>query len=152
MNIIVAGAGAGKTTSMAKTVLSRHKQIDTHKFIYVVTYTNAARDKIREKFIEENGSIPKQIHVETYHSFLLKEFIFPFHHILYGDQYVEASQVPLPSQQNQKNYKISQLKKNKQIHVEKVTEVAKWVVYGKSIDKRVHKEKRKKSYLLFLIT
>ncbi|MDE9753469.1 UvrD-helicase domain-containing protein [Staphylococcus delphini] len=49
MRIIVAGAGAGKTTSMAEEVLNRYEKIKDGKIIYVITYTNAARDHIRKK-------------------------------------------------------------------------------------------------------
>ncbi|WP_312148429.1 UvrD-helicase domain-containing protein [Paenibacillus odorifer] len=150
MNITVAGAGAGKTTSMAKKVLDRHKEIGSRKIIYVVTYTNAARDRIREKVIEENGSIPNQVCIETYHSFLLKEFIFPFHHILYQSQYIQATQITLSDNNAFKNIKIKELEASGQIHVEKVTEVAKWIIYGKSTDRKIHKQNREK--ILSIIT
>lgn len=47
MNIVVAGAGAGKTTSMAQKVFERCNEITDQRIIYVVTYINAARDRIR---------------------------------------------------------------------------------------------------------
>ncbi|GAB0240577.1 hypothetical protein JPSP13_17150 [Staphylococcus pseudintermedius] len=78
MRIIVAGAGAGKTTSMAEEVLNRYEKIKDGKIIYVITYTNAARDHIRRKIIELQGSIPKQIKIETSHVFFITGNYFPF--------------------------------------------------------------------------
>ncbi|RAS75801.1 UvrD-helicase domain-containing protein [Priestia endophytica] len=144
MRIVVAGAGAGKTTAMAQTVLDSLKAIDDGKIVYVVTYTNAARDRIRKKILELHGNIPKQVFVETLHAFLLREFIFPFHHLLYGQQFNTVSQIKLSQKPRFKALKIKELAENKIIHVEKVTETAKWIVYGKSNDKRIVKDKRQK--------
>lgn len=142
MNIVVAGAGAGKTTSMAEVVLQRLEEINKEKIVYVVTYTNAARDRIREKVIEKNGSIPKQLHIETYHSFLIQEFIFPFHHLLYETQYLKASLIKLPTEPAYRTSKLKELSTNQEVHVEKVTEVAKWIIHGKSADRKKVKVKR----------
>ncbi|MGE6489758.1 UvrD-helicase domain-containing protein [Paenisporosarcina sp. NPDC076898] len=142
MNIVVAGAGAGKTTSMAEVVLQRLKEINKEKIVYIVTYTNSARDRIREKVMELNGSIPKQLHIETYHSFLIQEFIFPFHHLLYQTQYIKASLIKLSTIPAYRNSKIKELEANQEIHVDKVTEVAKWIICGKSADKKNIKIKR----------
>ncbi|MDR6749333.1 superfamily I DNA/RNA helicase [Bacillus pumilus] len=143
MKIVVAGAGAGKTTSMAQQVLKRYTEVKDEKIIYVITYTNAARDKIREKIIELHGIIPKQIKVETSHAFLLREIIFPFHHLLYGNQYILVSQMKLSDNHIFKARKIRELQNNKIIHVEKVTETAKWIICGKARDLKSVKVKRK---------
>ncbi|RNB70407.1 UvrD-helicase domain-containing protein [Brevibacillus panacihumi] len=148
MRIIVAGAGAGKTTSMAQKVLDRFKEVTNGKIIYVITYTNAARDRIREKIIELNGAIPKQLLIETSHAFLLREVIFPFHHLLYEEQYTIVSQIKLPDNSGFKAMKIRELQKKKIIHVEKVTETAKWIISGKSRDTKAIKDKRKKILLI----
>ena len=144
MKIIVAGAGAGKTTSMAQKVLDRLNEITDGKIVYVITYTNAARNCIRDKIIELNGSLPKQLLIETSHAFLLREFIFPFHHLLYEQQYSKASQIKLPDNHVFKALKIKELRVNKIMHVEKVTETAKWIVSQKSGDKISIKRKREK--------
>ncbi len=142
MKIVVAGAGAGKTTSMAQVVLNRLKGVTNGKIIYVITYTNAARDRIREKIIELNGSIPKQLFIETSHVFLLREYIFPFHHLLFDQQYNKASQIKLSDNQGFKAAKIKELATNKMIHVEKVTETAKWIICRKTGDTKGTREKR----------
>lgn len=149
MQIIVAGAGAGKTSSMAQMVLDRYNETES-KIIYVVTYTNAAKNHIENKIKKINGHLPKRILVETIHAFLLREFIFPYHHLLYGKQFTRVSQIKLPHDYRHKAMKIKELGSQKFIHVEKVTEVAKWIVYGKSNDKKDVKKKREK--VLSIIT
>lgn len=144
MKIVVAGAGAGKTTSMAQLVLDKLEEVTNGKFIYVITYTNAARNRIREKITELNGCIPNQLFIETIHVFLLREFVFPFHHLLYNQQFIKASQMKLPDNLIFKSRKIKELADNKIVHVEKVTEIAKWIICKKTRDTIQIKEKRKK--------
>jgi len=138
MKIVVAGAGAGKTTSMAKIVLKRLKEVTDQKIIYVVTYTNAARDRIREKIVELNGTIPKQLFIETLHAFLLREFIFPFHHLIFEQQYTSVAHIKLSDNSGYKASKIKELAANKFVHVEKVTETAKWIICKKSSDRKIN--------------
>lgn len=144
MKIIVAGAGAGKTTSMAEEVLARYREIEGRKIIYVITYTNAARDHIRNKILEIQGNIPKQIKVETSHVFLLQETILPFYHLLYEQQYTAVSAITLPDNYGFRAKKIKELKMENMVHIQEVTNIAKHVIYGKSNDKKIVKEKRKK--------
>lgn len=132
MRIIVAGAGAGKTTSMAEKVLNRFKEIEDNKIVYVITYTNAARDEIRNKIIDLNKYIPKHILVETIHSFLLNQIIFPYYHLIYDQCYTGVSNIILPSNPAHKKIKLNELKKQGIIHVDEVTQVAKWIICGKS--------------------
>lgn len=143
MKLIVAGAGAGKTSSMAQLVLDRYNETES-KIIYVITYTNAAKNHIKNKIKELYGIVPKRILVETIHSFLLREFIFPYHHLLYEQQYTRASQIKLPDDFRYKAAKLKELGTNKHVHVEKVTEIAKWIIFGKTSDKKAIKEKREK--------
>lgn len=143
MNIIVAGAGAGKTTSMAEMVISRlKKDVTNGKIIYVISYTNSARDKIREKIIENEGSIPSQVKVETIHSFLLREIIYPFNHLIYGHILKSTSQMPLSSNHSFKAIKKKELKDANIIHVEDVTKNAKYLLCGKSNDTKKIKLRR----------
>jgi len=150
MKIVVAGAGAGKTSSMAQMVLDRLSDVKDGKIIYVITYTNAAKNRIKEKIVELNGSIPKQLYVETSHVFLLRNFIFPFHHLLYEQQYTKASQIKLSDKTIYKAMKIKELASNKIVHVEKVTEIAKWVICKKSNDKKATRERREKILAIVL--
>ncbi|WP_242245358.1 UvrD-helicase domain-containing protein [Bacillus cereus group sp. BfR-BA-01330] len=142
MKIVVAGAGAGKTTSMAEEVLKRYKALEDGKIMYVITYTNAARDHIRNKVIEQHGSLPNQIKVETSHVFLLQEIIFPFHHLLYGQFYSKISSINLSSNHIYRAQKIKELAVQNIIHVEEVNKVARFVINGKSNDRKLVKDKR----------
>ena len=144
MKIIVAGAGAGKTTKMADMVMERYQKIDTHKNIYVITYTNSAKEAIKEKIEKTYGNIPSKVFIETIHSFLLNELIYPFHHLLYEEIYISASQIKLPDNPAFKNVRIKELKESGIIHVDKVTETSKWIVCGKSNDRKKIKLERKK--------
>lgn len=144
MKIVVAGAGAGKTTSMAEEVLKRYRELEEGKIIYVITYTNAARDHIRNKIIEQHGSIPKQIKVETSHVFLLQEIVFPFYHLLYGQLYTKVSIINLPDNRIYKAKRLKELRERRIIHVEEVTKIARYVTSGKSDDRKLVKDKRLK--------
>lgn len=144
MRVVVAGAGAGKTSSMAEEVLTRYGELEKGKIIYVITYTNAARDHIRNKITEQHGSIPTQIKVETSHVFLLQEIIFPFHHLLYGQLYSKVSVINLPYNHIYKAKKLKELREQNIIHVEEVTKIARHVVKGKSDDRKLLKDKRVK--------
>lgn len=144
MRILVAGAGAGKTSTMAKKVMDRFRKVTDGKIIYVITYTNAARDRIRESIVYLHGTIPKQIKVETFHAFLLREIIFPFHHLLYDKYFTSVSTIKLPNNYALRNKKIKELEINNIIHVEKVTQVSKWIISKKSNDKKYIKMQREK--------
>lgn len=144
MNITVAGAGAGKTTNMASKVLERNNSIKDNKIIYVITYTNSAKNQIKNKIIELNGILPKNIMIETIHSFLIREVIFPFNHLLFDNKFTRVSEIKLSDNPTFKAIKIKELENKNIIHVEKETEVAKWILYKKTGDKKIHKEKRKK--------
>ncbi|MCD5324328.1 MULTISPECIES: UvrD-helicase domain-containing protein [Pontibacillus] len=145
MNIVVAGAGAGKTTSMAEVVISRLQEVTDGKIIYVITYTNSARDRIRNKIIENEGKIPNQLKIETIHTFLLREVIYPFNHLIYDNYYKSASQIPLSSKPAFKAKKKKELKEECIIHVEDVTKTAKYILCGKSKDTKIIKFRRDKA-------
>lgn len=148
MNIIVAGAGAGKTTSIAQQVIDREKESLNKKIIYVITYTNSAKDCIRKKIIKLNGDIPQRIKVETIHTFLWQEIIYPFHHLLYDRHYKSISTIQLSNNPAFKNMKQKELEDNNLIHVEKMTQISMWILCGKSNDKRIVKDKRKKIFTI----
>ena len=144
MKIKVAGAGAGKTTSMAKDVIKRYRQLTDNKIIYVITYTNAAKDHIRNKLTEELGAIPSNIKVETSHAFLLHELIIPFHRLLYNVHFSSVSLLNLPTVPIYNAKKLQELHNQNIIHVDEVTKTAKYVLCGKSNDKVKIKQMREK--------
>lgn len=149
MKIIVAGAGAGKTTSMAEEVTERYRQLTDNKIIYVITYTNAAKDHIKNKLTEELGTIPSNIKVETSHAFLLHELIIPFHRLLYNVHFSSVSLINLPTEPIYKAKKLKELQNQNIIHVDEVTKIAKYVLCGKSNDKIKIKQMREKIINIF---
>ncbi|MDI6502433.1 UvrD-helicase domain-containing protein [Leuconostoc suionicum] len=143
MKIKIAGAGAGKTTTMAEQIISKQRELPLDKMIYAITFTNNAVSCISEKLKNYYGVIPENIKVSTIHSFLYKEIINPYYYLLYGQQYEEISDIKLSSIPKYKRFKISELEKKGTLHVSVFTERAKWVIVKKSKDRKEHLEKRK---------
>lgn len=72
--LIIAAAGAGKTTYLIKKAL----KIEKNKKILITTYTIANENEIKKKIIELNGFIPSNIKIITWFSFLLKHGAKPY--------------------------------------------------------------------------
>jgi len=72
-NLIVAAAGAGKTTFLVNEAL----KIKDER-VLITTYTQANEAEIRKKIIEVNQCIPPNIIVQTWFSFLLQHGVRPF--------------------------------------------------------------------------
>ncbi|MCB0742554.1 MAG: UvrD-helicase domain-containing protein [Ignavibacteriae bacterium] len=71
--LIVAAAGAGKTTFLVNEAL----KIKDER-VLITTYTQANEAEIRKKIIEVNQCIPPNIIVQTWFSFLLQHGVRPF--------------------------------------------------------------------------
>lgn len=134
MEILVAGAGAGKTTTMAKKVIELRKECDEAKMIFCITFTNNAVDCINKKLLEHYKVMPSNIVVSTIHSFLYNVLIKPYYYLLYRKQYQKISVIALPSDAKTKKYKITRLENDNQLHQTSIPEKAKWVIYKKSSD------------------
>jgi len=72
--LIIAAAGAGKTTYLIKEAL----KVKKNKKILITTYTIANENEIKNKIIELNGFIPSNIKILTWFSFLLKHGAKPY--------------------------------------------------------------------------
>lgn len=70
---IIAAAGAGKTTHLVNEALK-----NPNKKILITTYTEANEEEIRRKFLKLNKSIPKNVTIQTWYSFLLQDWVKPF--------------------------------------------------------------------------
>lgn len=143
MKICVAGAGAGKTTKMAQTIIEMRNQMASNKIIFCITFTNNAVACIEKKLSSYYGEIPPNIKISTIHSFLYQEFIKPYYFLLYNKQYRRISTLKLPLDYGYKNMRIRQLEENCVLHQTKIPERAKWVVSGKSKDNKAIKDNRK---------
>lgn len=114
MEINIAGAGAGKTTKMSDKIILLRNQIDAEKKIFCVAFTNSAVDCIRRKLCEHYVQIPENIIVSTIHSFLYREIIKPYYHLLYGKKYEKISIAELPQDAKYKNAKIKNGRRHRQ--------------------------------------
>ncbi len=144
MRIIIAGAGSGKTTSMASIIAESAKNRLPGKYYFCIAFTNNAVEHISSRLSELfNGEIPKYIKVMTIHSFLYQEVIKPYYFLLYGISYERVSLKSLGNNAKYHAKEVSDLEKNGALHVSAITQRAMWVLKGKSADKMVHKDKRK---------
>lgn len=144
MRIEIAGAGAGKTTNLAKKIVANHKKMDPSKYIYCVSYTNSSVEKISSMLKGYYDSIPNNIVVTTIHSFFYNELIKPFHYLLYEEHYSKVSNSTLPNKVQFRNSKLKNFRSKGYLHVDDFTKYAKYVVCGKSNDKKITKKKREK--------
>ena len=142
MKINIAGAGAGKTTTMADTIVNLQSEVDSHLNIFCITFTNNAVACIERKLKEHYGELPDNIIVSTIHSFLYREFIKPYYYLLYGKQYERISTSELPQKATYKNATIIRLEERNILHQTVIPERAKWVLVKKSDDRKSIKDKR----------
>lgn len=148
INIQIAGAGAGKTFGLAGLIKTRTEERDEENKIHALTYTNSAKDKIRNELIRSFSRLPDHINIDTVHSFLLNEVIFPYAQFVLGDRYHSVSLENLPTEQKLKNSRISKLKRDGVIHVENVYNIAKQIL---DRNNSKHTNKHKKGKVDFVI-
>lgn len=142
MQISVAGAGAGKTTTMADTIVNLREKTNKNKNIFCITFTNNAVLCIEQKLQGHYGVIPNNIIVTTIHSFLYRELIKPYYYLLFGKQYGRISIAPMPQNPGYRNAKIKRLENRDILHQTVIPERAKWVLVKKSDDRKAVKDKR----------
>lgn len=150
MKISIAGAGAGKTTTMSSKIVDALDSIKSYQNIYCLAFTNAAVSRIKEKLYEHYVEIPPNIIVSTLHSFLYQEIISPYYFLLFGKHYERISPINLPDTPAFKNKKIKELDDRGIIHISVIPQRAKWVVVKKSGDKK--KDKNLRAQLLKTIS
>lgn len=128
IEVQIAGAGAGKTYGLAESLIEHIKACTNHKKTFALTYTNTATAKIEQEIIKQHGFIPPNLCIQTVHSFLLNEIIYPFSPFTLGDVYNDASIMIVPSIPRYKNSLFARLKDRNVIHAENVYNIAKQVV------------------------
>lgn len=143
MKIEIAGAGAGKTTDLAEKVIKQY-EIDSYKDIICVSFTNASVKTISDKLKGYFGIIPSNIKVSTIHSFLNSIIIHPYYFWMYGQKFDSISHIALSDNPRYRNSTITMLNRRNVLHVDEFNKLAKYVICGKSGDKRIIKEKRKR--------
>ncbi|MFS1873999.1 ATP-dependent helicase [Enterovibrio norvegicus] len=150
IEVQIAGAGAGKTYGLAKTLIDHIKACTSHKKTFALTYTNSATAKIEQEIIKQHGFIPSNLCIQTVHSFLLNEIIYPFSSFTLGDVYNDASITMLPSNVRFKNWHLKRLKDKNIIHAESVYNIAKQVV-DETVSKHSNRAKKAKVRRLLAI-
>ncbi|PTP99718.1 UvrD-helicase domain-containing protein [Vibrio sp. ZF 223] len=91
ISVTYAGAGGGKTTSMVKSIIEKVPDLNDHRFLCIITYTNDATKSIKNKLSEEI-QLPPNIFVGTIHSFLFRFIFKP--HFSNGSDYSIVSGLP----------------------------------------------------------
>jgi DNA helicase-2/ATP-dependent DNA helicase PcrA len=79
MNFLtLAAAGSGKTTYLVNKALEiKDSQV------LITTFTTANEQEIRNRFIEINGLIPPNVHIQTWFSFCIQHGVKPFQSYVY---------------------------------------------------------------------
>lgn len=152
IKIQIAGAGAGKTFGLATIIKTRMETNLSGKTVYALTYTNAAKSKIHSEVSRQFGYVPKNLHIETVHSFLLNSIIFPFSSFITKQKYQTASIEGLSSNVKWKNSRISFLKKANIIHTDVVYKVAKAILNRDSTNNKTKAQKTKVDHVLSIIS
>ncbi len=141
--IQIAGAGAGKTYTLTEKILVRHHKKDNDKIIYAISFTNYAKRNIEQRVAElNNGLMPSDICIETVHSFLLNEIIYPFSQYYFGKAFSKATSIKLPIEIKLQKYQLKRVNERGIIHNSQVFNKAKqMIVDGKGETKAKHRKK-----------
>lgn len=148
IEVQIAGAGAGKTYGLAKALIDHIKACTSHKKTFALTYTNSATAKIEQEIIKQHGFIPSNLCIQTVHSFLLNEIIYPFSSFTLGDVYNDTS--IMISNPKYKNGLFARLRKMNVIHTDNVYNIAKQIV-DETVSKHSNKAKKAKVRRLLAI-
>ena len=91
-SLIIAAAGAGKTTFLIK------KALEISENVLITTYTDANEQSIRDKFYEINGCIPSNVTIMPWFSLLIKHGIRPYQSYLTQTSHIENGKRSLKNQ------------------------------------------------------
>ena len=70
--LIIAAAGAGKTTYLVEEAYRRSEDV------LITTFTQENESEIRQKFLRNYGSVPHHVTIQTWFSFLLQHGVKPY--------------------------------------------------------------------------
>jgi DNA helicase II / ATP-dependent DNA helicase PcrA len=79
--LVIAGAGSGKTTNMVKEIIACLPELEPHRFLAAITYTNAATNSIKER-LSQHTKIPANVFVGTTYAFFNRFLVLPFASLL----------------------------------------------------------------------
>lgn len=80
--LVIASAGSGKTTQIVEEALSI-----SQGNVLITTYTQANEKEIKKKIIQKKKSIPSNITIQTWFSFLIQHGVKPYQALLSNDLY-----------------------------------------------------------------
>lgn len=128
---------------LAEKILVRHHKKDNDKIIYAISFTNYAKRNIEQRVAElNNGLMPSDICIETVHSFLLNEIIYPFSQYYFGKAFSKATSMKLPIEIKLQKYQLKRVNERGIIHNSQVFNKAKqMIVDGKGETKAKHRKK-----------
>jgi DNA helicase II / ATP-dependent DNA helicase PcrA len=75
--LVIAGPGSGKTTDMVKEIVKSLPELEPHRFLATITYTNAATNTIKER-LSQHTKIPANVFVGTTYAFFNKFLVLPY--------------------------------------------------------------------------
>ncbi len=75
--LVIAGPGAGKTQDMVDRIIEAIPNLENHRVLAAITYTNAATSNIKEG-LAKRINIPPNVFIGTNHSFFYKFIFKPF--------------------------------------------------------------------------
>lgn len=75
--LVIAGPGAGKTHGMVDEIINALPNLENHRYMIVITYTNSATQNIKKR-LSKRISIPPNLFIGTTHSFLNKFIVIPY--------------------------------------------------------------------------
>jgi len=87
--VILASAGSRKTSYLVESALN-----DPSKKVLIVAYTINNLSQIKEYIVERNKCIPSNITIQSWHAFLLQDYIRPYQNSMYSDQRIESIYYP----------------------------------------------------------
>lgn len=144
IEIQIAGAGAGKTYGLARSIVNHlNMREPTHKKIYALTYTNSAKRKIESEITNQLGNIPTHIEIQTIHTFLLNEIVYPFSDYVLGNKYKSCSTTKLSDNIVYKNIQIRQLNATQILHADQVYDASRRCI-DESMTRHNTKSKKQK--------
>lgn len=79
--LVIAGAGSGKTTNMVKEIVKCLPELEPHRFLAAITYTNAATNSIKER-LSQYTKIPPNVFVGTTYAFFNKFLVLTYGSLL----------------------------------------------------------------------
>jgi DNA helicase-2/ATP-dependent DNA helicase PcrA len=86
--IIIASAGAGKTTEIINLALAARPKKSA-----IVTFTLNNLDEIHKKFFEVNGCVPPEVTIYPWYTFMLHELVRPFQGAVYEKRIASVAMI-----------------------------------------------------------